>query len=323
MRADRLLTVLLLLQQYGRLTARVLAERLEVSERTIQRDMEALSASGVPVYAERGNGGGWVLAEGYRTDLTGLTIEEARSLLFVNPTGAPAGMGWQGSLQAALAKVAASLPEAQRRDARIARERLHVDGAGWRRSAETFPLLPVLQEAIWTERRLRIRYRREDETVRRVVEPLGLVAKSGTWYVVVSIAGEGELRTHRVSRLETAELLEERFARPEPFDLAAYWERSMAEFQSRLPTYPVRLRIAAGTLPRLRQSRYAKLTGAPVPADEPGWYEAEADLQTPEYACELLLAWGGGAVVLEPGELRGLLLARAREVAALYEATSQ
>ena len=207
MRADRLLSILLLLQVNKRLTARALAERLEVSERTVLRDMEALGAAGVPVTAERGAGGGWGLVPGYRSDLTGLNAAETQALFLGESSHKPsrllADLGMGRAADAALIKLLASLPVRSRRDVEYTRERLHIDGAGWYQSGEAFPLLPALQEAVWSERQVRMEYQKADgSTVERLVNPLGLVAKGSVWYLVAD--AEGGLRSYRVSRVRAA-----------------------------------------------------------------------------------------------------------------------
>src|SRR5215831_17768904 len=184
MRADRLISIMLLLQVRRQITARELARRLEVSERTIHRDMEALGMAGVPVVAERGTGGGWSLLEGYRTNLTGLTGTEMQALLLAKPSPLLADLGLRQAAEVALLKLLAALPAMSRRAAEYARQRLHVDGAGWHEAAEAVPFLLPIQEAIWQERKLRLTYQRGDgATVERLVDPLGLVAKGGVWYL--------------------------------------------------------------------------------------------------------------------------------------------
>src|SRR5262245_44443093 len=182
MRADRLLSILLLLQANGRMTAGVLAKRLEVSERTILRDMDALSGAGVPVTAERGVGGGWQLLDGYQTKLTGLTSIEIQSLFLARPPKLMADLGLREAAEAAWIKLQASLPSDMRRQAEFVRQRILIDARGWRDSAETISSLPVLLEALWRGRRVRFDYERStDGATERVVDPLGLVARGNSW----------------------------------------------------------------------------------------------------------------------------------------------
>jgi predicted DNA-binding transcriptional regulator YafY len=236
MRGDRLLSILLLLQSRGRVTARELAARLEVSERTILRDMDALSGAGVPVIAERGKGGGWRLLGDYQTKLTGLGRGEIQSLFLARPARLMADLGLARAAEAALIKLEASLPAAAREQAELARRRIHIDPRGWRDPAEAIPCLPVLLDAVWRGKQVRFLYARDlCEPAERMGDPLGLVAKGSTWYLVARV--DEETRTYRVSRIREAAALEACAAYPADFDLARYWERSAAEFREKLPRY--------------------------------------------------------------------------------------
>lgn len=317
MRADRLLSILLLLQANRRMTAPDLASRLEVSTRTIHRDMDALSTSGVPVYAERGAGGGWVLPEEYRTNLTGLTEPEVRALFLATPARLLADLGLRQASEGVLVKLLAALPAAHRHDAEYARQRIHVDTASWRRPGEAAACLPVLQAAVWQERRLRIAYGRgEGEPVERLVDPLGLVAKGGIWYLIAAV--NGEPRTYRAARVHAAEVLEEPCARPPDFDLATYWAASSAQFMRNLPSYPITVRVAPERLGRLDGwGSYVRIahTG---PTDADGWTRLELLAETEEDACGYALAFGARMEVLAPAALRERVARRAAEVVALY-----
>lgn len=316
MRADRLIQVMLLLHNYGRMTSGELAERLEVSERTVHRDMEALSAAGIPVYAERGAGGGWRLAEGYRTTLTGLNAEEMAALLFEGSLRLLADLGKGGAYGAAYEKVWAAAPERMRREAELVRERIHIDGAGWHDRDETPSCLSDVQEAVWGARKLNIRYERGDgEPVERRIHPLGLVAKRTVWYVVAEV--EGEYRTYRVSRIGQARVSEETFERPAAFRLDAFWRQSLEQFVQELPVYPARLRLSREGLRRLQAERYARLQDIGQ-AGEDGWSEATVHFHTLESACGLCLSLGPELVILEPAELRERLLAQAEAMLRLH-----
>jgi predicted DNA-binding transcriptional regulator YafY len=317
MRADRLLSILLILQTGGRLTARELAERLEVSERTIHRDMEALSASGVPVLAERGSGGGWSLLDDYRTNLTGLNPTEIQALFLTQPVRLLADLGMRGAAEGALVKLLAALPDVHQRDAAFMRERIHVDGAGWRQTQERVACLPTIQDAVWRERKLHILYERGDEVcVDRVVDPLGLVAKSGQWYLVAAV--DGEFRTYRASRVREARVTDEKFVRPEGFDLAAYWEQSTAEFKANLPRYPTRLRIHASILfffqGMLRFGRVERTE----PPDADGYQLASVAFDVEEEAMLYASGFGDRVQVVEPEELREKVIEAARGLLDTY-----
>ena len=318
MRADRLLSILLLLQVSQRLTAGDLARRLEVSKRTVYRDMEALSSAGVPVYAERGAGGGWSLLEAYRTDLNGLSGAEAQTLFLANPAHLLTDLGWRQTAETALIKLLAALPSTQRRDAEFVRQRIHIDVTGWRGSSEDVSILPTLQEAIWQERKLALTYRRGDgTTVERQVDPLGLVAKGSVWYLVAAV--EAELRTYRVSRVQAAEVTTEPFVRPQAFDLAAYWEESKAQFIADLPRYPATLRVDPDILPRLRFSgRFARIQQID-PSEADGWQRVVMQFDTMDEASGYVVGFGPNIEVIEPLELRQQVISLAWSVVAFYD----
>lgn len=315
MRADRLLLILLLLQNHQKMTTRELARKLEVSERTVIRDMEALSAAGIPVYAERGATGGWALTEGYRTSLTGMKREEIVSLLLVKPTDTLRDLGLTNNFEAAYQKLLAASPSALRQDAELVRRRIHVDGAGWHKSNESFPHLSVVQEAVWEGRKLCITYQRGDEQVERIIHPLGLVAKRSTWYVVAET--EGELRTYRISRIVEAHILDEGFEPPIGFDLAAYWEESTQQFKANLPRYPARVNIKDMIIERISSERFVKVLQ--MERMENGWIHAELEFNTLESACQIILGFGSHIEVLEPNELRDELIAKVKSIVELYQ----
>jgi len=316
MRADRLLSILLLLQVNTRLTARALAERLEVSERTILRDMEALGAAGVPVTADRGTGGGWGLVQEYRSDLTGLNAAETQALFLVRSSRLLADLGMGRAADAALIKMLASLPVRRRQDVEYTRQRLHIDGAGWYQSGEAFPFLPSLQEAVWSERQVQMEYQKADgSTIERLVTPLGLVAKGGIWYLVAD--AEGGLRSYRVSRVRAACLTDVPNVRPLGFDLAAFWEQSVAELKASVPHYPATLRVAPDLLARLRRSRTPRVEREDGP-DAQGWATLSVMFEVEEEACDFILRLGAGVEVLEPGCLRERVRQTAESIVAVY-----
>lgn len=318
MRADRLLSILLLLQVHRRLTVGELAARLEVSERTIHRDMDALSAAGVPVYAERGAGGGWSLAEGYRTNATGLTKAETRALFLAKPSRLLADLGLDAASEAALIKLLAAIPSAHRRRAEDVRQRIHVDVGGWRPGeTDAVPTLPAVQEAIWSERRVWLTYQRQTgEPRERLVDPLGLVAQGSTWYLVAAV--EGDPRTYRVSRVLAVRPTDEPAVRPPGFDLAGYWEASKADFVAGLPRYGVRVRVAPGLLPRLAfLGRFARVERTDPPEPD-GWVPVAIRFQFAEDAVEALLGYGPRVEVVEPPEVRAQVIARARATVERY-----
>ncbi|EHB50201.1 helix-turn-helix transcriptional regulator [Paenibacillus lactis] len=316
MRADRLLSIMLMLQNGGKKNTRYLAEQLEVSERTIIRDMESLSAAGIPVYAERGQAGGWMLEESYRTNLTGMTREELISLLISSHSPLIGDLEIGKQFDAAYQKLLASSPRSIRQDAEMIREKIHIDGAGWHSFNQSHPYLTVIQEALWENRKLRIHYMKGDERVERIVHPLGLVAKRNTWYLAAETQ-EG-LRTYRVSRIADALVLEDTFIRPEGFDLGRYWEESVASFKRNLPSYTARVEMTKSLIKRFERERYVKILHQEPLAQE-GWIEADLELETLESASAFLLSCGAEIKVLAPQELRDHVSSAAKAICRLYE----
>jgi predicted DNA-binding transcriptional regulator YafY len=318
MRADRLLSIVLLLQTNRQLTSRALAERLEVSERTIHRDMEALSVSGIPVVAERGSNGGWSLLGEYRTNLTGLNEAEIQSLFVTQPPKLLADLRLEKASEGALLKLLAALPAMYRQGAEQARRRIHIDTAGWARQEESVPLLPVLQEAIWSERKLRFSYQRGPDCndVEREVDPLGLVAKGSAWYLVAGVAGE--VRSYRISRMSQAQVLDQACVAPAGFDLAAYWEQSTTAFKTALPNYVAQFRVSQDAFLRLRfAGRFARV-GDTVETDVDGWRRISVGFDVEEMAVEYALSFGTKLEVIEPRSLREKVIAAAEEVVEFY-----
>jgi predicted DNA-binding transcriptional regulator YafY len=302
MRATRLVSLLLLLQMRGQLTAPELASHFEVSVRTIHRDVESLVAAGVPIEAVRGPAGGYRLAGGYRTKLTGLTAGEAEAL-FVAPAPA-AELGLGGLLANARLKVLAALPPELQERASRAERFFHLDTRGWFRSEDTVPHLPTIAAATWRERRLGARYREGSRIVRRTLDPLGLVLKGGAWYLVARrTAG---MRVYRVSRFASVRLRDDGFDRPEDFDLAEFWSEWSRTFEASRPRVEVKLRVgdlALRFLPR-------DLSG--------GDGVFTVGFESWEEAFRELLRFGPDAEVLEPESLRERLAQAAAQVAGMY-----
>jgi predicted DNA-binding transcriptional regulator YafY len=299
------------------MTAGEMARRLEVSERTIYRDMEALGNAGVPVVAERGAHGGWALLGGFRTNLTGLSEAEAQALLLSSPPKVLADLGLQKAAEAALIKLMAAMPSVSRLGAEEARQRIYVDPSGWRPSEDAIPFLTQVQDAVWRNRRMRVSYQRGDDTlVEREVDPLGLVAKGSTWYLVAGV--EGAPRTYRVSRIQAVELLDTPCARPADFDLARYWEQSTVEFAANLPRYPVVVRARIEVIGRLRRSGHYSKVERVHERDADGWALVEIMCEDEHSAGELLIGFGDSVEVLSPVELREWVLRVAKEVVSLY-----
>ncbi|KOU61226.1 hypothetical protein ADK57_28250 [Streptomyces sp. MMG1533] len=315
MRADRLLSLLLCLQSRGQLTARQLAEELEVSVRTVYRDLEALGAAGVPVVASGGPGGGCRLLDGWRSPLLGISAEEATALLAVSSGGPLERIALGDALAQARLKLLASLPAAGREHANTAASRFHIDTQAWFKPPEPVPHLAVLVDAVRRDRRLRLTH--ASRSVARVVDPLGLVAKAGVWYLVVR-SSRG-IRAHRASRIAAADLLAEGFTRPADFVLADYWAHWTAEFEASLDRLPVTVRLTSDALAALPEVLGDTSSGArATPDPEDGWHRLVLRFDSPRAACRRLLAFGPDAEILEPAEVREELAETARRTAARY-----
>lgn len=318
MKSDRLLSTILLLQSRGQLTGRELAERLEVSERTIHRDMDALSAAGVPVFALRGSRGGWKLEEAWRTQVPGLDEAELHALLMAQPriVGDPRLVA---AAERALGKLMASLPGHLRERAASIRQRLYVDTAGWRGGSEDLSMLPVVQDAVARDRKLRIRYAKarhqpseadeialDTETVERIVDPLGLVAKGSAWYLVAN--GSSGFRTYRVSRIEHAAVLEIAARRPASFDLAAYWKNSTEEFRKILQRFEAILRLHPRAARTMKRWHPTAAVADPLPQTISAWSEPWTTLRVQfddeEQALFIVLGMGSRAQVVAPESLK-------------------
>lgn len=319
MRASRLVNLLLLLQARGGQRALDLARELEVSVRTIYRDVDALAAAGVPIYADRGPHGGIRLVDGYRTRLTGLTDDEARALFLAGVPGPAAQLGFGTVVAAARLKVLAALPPELRARASRISERFHLDAPGWFQPPEEVPHLEALAEAVWEERRVAAQYRRDDQTVDRTLEPLGLVLKAGVWYVVAR--SEGQERTYRVSRFVSVEPLSQKFERPVSFDVASFWAEAIAAYERELPRVEVSIRMSRDELPAVATvigQRQLDTAMATATGSSDGDLRLTLSYETLDEAMGPLLRLGGHVEVLEPRDLRERILDAARGVAAMY-----
>ncbi len=305
--------MLLTLQAKGQLSANTLAKELEVSKRTVYRDVDALSAAGVPVYAERGSRGGVVLAAGYRAALTNLGDKEIRAL-FVSASNPLADLGLGGSLARSLELLAGALPADKRRAAERARGRIFIDAKRWMHAEQPREHLAELQRAIWNDLRVALHYRdRNGKITRRVVEPLGLVAKAGIWYLPA--LSSGEMRVFRAERIIDAKCTSERFAWPQDFNLESFWREWSAALADRAPRYEVQLRIIGdeGSV-----------------HDSLAWWEARFDAEgrtayvsypSRDSAIGDVLALGGKVEAVSPSEFRKAVMSRAREALGVYAAS--
>jgi predicted DNA-binding transcriptional regulator YafY len=314
-KADRLIALLLLLQSRRQSSARVLAGQLEVSERTIYRDVDALGAAGIPVYAERGAAGGIALSEGYRRALTHFSEDEVRAL-FVSGASPLADLGLERGLTRALEKLRGGLAEVHQRAADKSRSRIHLDQRRWNQPEPPIVLLATLRRAVWDDRRLRIRYEdRNRKASTRSVDPLGLVSKAGVWYLVARY--QGELRSFRVDRVRGAQELPERFERPADFDLERHWAESSARFAqaSRSGECIVIVRAPHAALERVTTYWPSEV----LSQDE---REALVRLTFPDTEIALFqaMAWSDVATIVEPTELHAAILARVQTALERYAA---
>jgi predicted DNA-binding transcriptional regulator YafY len=267
MRAARLISLVLLLQSRETMTAAELAAELEVSERTVYRDVLALNAAGVPVYADRGRAGGYRLLGGYRTRLTGLSRTEAEALFLAGLPGPADEMGLADAVAAARLKVLAALPPGLRDAAARTGQRFHLDVPGWFANAEPPPALTALSQAVWQDRIVELTYRRRDREVLRTVEPYGLVLKGGSWYLVARV--DGDHRTYRVDRVIAVRINEETFERDPGFDLPGFWAASAEEFTRAMLAERVTVRLSPAGLRNLRHA-VTPPAGRGAPHPRPG-----------------------------------------------------
>jgi predicted DNA-binding transcriptional regulator YafY len=324
------LAIMSLLQVRGRVSAQQLAEELEVSLRTVYRDIEALSAAGVPVYAVRGRAGGFALVSGYRPGLSGLTGligDEADALFLTGLPGPAAELGLGSVLAATEVKLLAALPPPLRERASRIRDRFHLDAPGWLRDPEAPPALTVIADAAWAERRLSVRYERTGGVVvDRVLDPLGVVLKAGTWYLVALADGSSSARTYRVSRIRDVTTLDETFERPTGFDLREHWDSYQRDYAERVyrERATVRLSPAGRELLFLVGPIAARAARAAMrPPDEDGWAITTVPIESVRHGVHALLQLSGDVEVLGPPALREQMTAAVQALAAHYDVSQR
>lgn len=314
MQASRLLSILMLLQARGRMTAPALAQALEVSVRTVLRDIDQLSAAGVPLWGERGRQGGFQLREGWSTQLTGMTEPEARALLLAGLPGPATELGLGSAAASARLKMVASLPDEWREQADRVGQRLHIDPVDWYRTQDAPRFLREVADAVWRARRIQVRYESWKGETRRMLEPLGLVLKAGAWYLVARAVKAASTRDPSVRTYRLASLMElevgAAFRRPRAFDLAATWQASAARFESELRAVDVRVRVTPRGLKWLANAR--------LPFSDRDGDEVTVRVESVEQGARQLLAFGGEIEVLSPPALRHALAQQATAVLAHY-----
>lgn len=323
MHASRLLSILMLLQARGRMSARQLAGEFEVDVRTVHRDIDQLSAAGVPVYAERGRNGGFRLRDGYRTTLTGLTQSEAETLFIAGLPGPATQLGLADALSAARLKLLAALPASVQPGAERIASRLHLDASAWFHEADPLPSLQVVARAVWGERMLTLRYRRAGDTAARPrrLAPLGLVLKGGLWYLVAQ-SGDA-VRTYRAANIVGAEMCEEAFRRPRGFDLAAYWEKASRDYEAGVYRERAEVRVSPEGMALMgllgpHVSRAASASARRP--DRRGWVRCTLPVESPACAVRELMRLGGEVEVVGPPALRARMAETAGRIAGLNAA---
>ncbi|MEP7042156.1 MAG: YafY family protein [Dokdonella sp.] len=321
MLASRLLSILMLLQTRGRMSAAELAAEFEVGVRTIHRDIDQLSAAGIPVYAERGRHGGFLLQDGYRTLLNGLDQSEAETLFLAGLPGPVAQLGLADVLSSARLKLLAALPARIQPGADRIATRFHLDAKTWFHDVDQLPSLPIVARAVWDERMLKLRYRRAGDTDARsrTLGPLGLVLKGGIWYLVAQSGTS--VRTYRVANIHAAEICADAFTRPRSFDLAAHWDNAVRAYEAGVYHEQAEVRISPAGMKRLEllgpyvTSAAAATAGKP---DRRGWVRCTLPIESHDFGVRELMRLGEDVIVLGPPALRTRLARTVERIARLH-----
>ncbi|MXQ54103.1 WYL domain-containing protein [Shimazuella sp. KC615] len=318
MRINRLFSILLNLQLHEQLTTKELAQKLEVSERTIHRDMDVLSAEGFPVYAEKGKYGGWKLLQNYKPKIMQLNQEEMPVLFLPLSEKIQQDLGIKKEVELAQMKLLSILPQKTRKDAEYMLERIHLDSSHWHPTKKDQVFLASLQNALWRDQKVWIEYLRADqENRKRLVNPLGLVAKGSTWYLIASL--DDQIRTYRVDRIKQVEVTEESFTRPHDFCLASYWKKSTEQFVERLPQYHVVAQVDAAILQNLSYAgRFPKIDVLEEQM-QAGWSKVALQFQVEQEALAFIMGFGAKIRVIEPDVLRRKIQQKSEEIVALYK----
>ena len=319
MRASRLLSIMMLLQAKGRMSAEALAAELEVSVRTIYRDIDQLSAAGVPVYADIGRNGGFALLDGWRTRLTGLTAPEARALFLSGLPGPASELGLGDEVAAAERKLRAALPADWQSEATRMSSRFHLDPKAWFSTGPRQGVLPAEAEAVWTETRITIRYDSWTQIRERTIEPRGLVLKGGIWYLVAR--RETGMRTYRLSQIQALTITQERFTRPDDFDLPRHWQDSTAAFEREVYVGVARVRATRAGVSRLKdisQRCKEEIEDQVVVFGDDGWAELDVPIEEERWAAREMTRAGAEVEVLAPDSLRVRMVEIATRLAQSY-----
>lgn len=312
MRADRLLSIMLLLQTRGKTTAQALAEELEVSRRTILRDIDALSFAGVPIYAEGGHGGGFTLDENYRSSLTGLKESEVSALFLADNSPLLNDVGLGKAAESTLLKLFAALPSIHQPSVDDIRQRILIDPLWWWHEHQPMPFWDELQQAVYEDRCIEVTYEHYNGTrVERIIEPYSLVAKASLWYLIGR--REGELRTYRISRFHEVRLMDTHFRRYDGFDLPSYWREHVQEFLTNLSEVSFTLRFNSNLIHSNRWSMPGRSEVVQT-ADQDGWISVRFFVESLDLATMFVFGLGSDVIVVEPPELKTMIIQTAQKI---------
>ncbi|TLS36827.1 helix-turn-helix transcriptional regulator [Pseudalkalibacillus caeni] len=318
MRADRLISILLLLKKRGKVTTKELAQELEVTQRTIHRDMEALISAGIPIFSERGKGGGWSIMDNWQNRLSWLKNEEVQSLFIPSSNNLLADLGFNEISEKAREKLYSSVPYQHKEEAIKLWERVYIDTSTWKDRTEHQAFITDIKRALFNEKKLKIIYEKYNgKSDERIIEPLGLVSKGDKWYLVA--LKKGEYRNYRVSRIKSVIMLDEEFTYPSYFNLQSYWKKSKKEFVNNLPRYIVQVKVLSSIIPRL------KFTGKFVEVIEVGnndidqWLPVTLSFHSEEEAVEYIFGFGNKMKVANPVHLKDTLIIMAKDVIDMYK----
>ncbi|RTE10014.1 helix-turn-helix transcriptional regulator [Paenibacillus whitsoniae] len=318
MRADRLVRIMVLLQNNGRMTTRELSRTLEVSHRTILRDMDALSLSGIPVVADRGKTGGWRLMDHFRSQLSGLKLDEMKTLFILPSESMLEDLGVRTFGTDTRQKLLAALPSATKSEARHFLEKIYIDTGTWKPVADKNKALTIIQEALWADRKLKLVYQKADGTSSSItVCPLGLVVKGSVWYLV-ALNEQEAYRNYRLSRIVQAEPAGEGFTRPKDFHLAEYWKRSKLAFSESLPAFQVKVAAAPEVVSRMTFTDKFVVKVAEQARPDDGMLDITLNFNTEQEAVQYVLGFGGAVKLIEPERLIALLVQQAHAVIGMY-----
>lgn len=324
MRASRLINILTTLQAKGLVTAEALADENDVSVRTIYRDIDALSLSGIPVYSERGSDGGYRLLDGYRVRLNGLSSAEAEAMFLSGIPGAAADLGLGSLMAGAQKKLTAALPEDLRASARRIQSKFHLDAPAWLAEGEQPVYLQAIADAVWNSKRIRMRYRSWTAEKNRIAEPLGIVMKGGAWYLVARV--DNTPRTYRISRVLDLIVTEERFDSPQDFDLAAYWDENTRRLELELyPNWAI-IRLSPWGMKEIEHTAPPYVRANLVVTSDPeeqGWRTVRLPVAHARMAVSEMLKLGPEVEVIDPPELRLAMLHAVETLIALYQDTPE